>query len=1469
MYQPGETLEPGCPPTDPGCGVLTFSLNGQSTTSQSIVTGSSGTDFNISSSDGIHTLNIPTASATNKGLLSSIDWLAFNYKLDNTLNTGKIFIGDGSNSASPVTVSGDGSLSSAGVFSLSNNTVVTSKILDNNITYAKLQNVGGQKILGNSTNSSSNTEEISIGSGLTFSGTDLKLDVPTCSSAQRLSWNGSTFECKGGGVFSEIVAANKFLLGPTDGDSSNPTFRSIVAADLGIGTSTNQDVLLGNLSWFQLLDGSGKINSSILPSSITGSLKFKGAWNANTNNPTLISGGAGGVSGDFYVVDVAGTSVIDGHSVWNVGDWIINASSTWDRVEQGATVSSVNGATGNVLLTTDDINQGLSNKYFTDTLARGAFTGIGPISLSTTTGNIDCPTCVLNSGNGNLVAGTGVDFSGSLSNRLIGGGNVTFALNNTSVSSGSYGSSVFVPSFTVDAQGRLTSAGTTTLDTSVLSSGNLAVARGGTGVGSFNTNGILYGNGTGTLSASSAGTSGQFLVANDSGIPTFVSASGDLTLAPSGLITINSGAINSVKILDNTIVNADISASAGISYSKLNLSGSILNGDIATGTIANNRLTNSTVRLTLSNSGNDISFSTSSVALGGSLVVNVPDASITARGVVSTSTQTFIGDKTFVGTSTFSGNVKTTGNFSMNDSIDYPITGIQNNVDLGKGQFFRYTGNNPATFTGIAGGEDGRIITILTKEGGGTLTLTNEDPSSNIVNDIVTGTEGSIDIPEDNAVMLQYEAAEHHWHVISPPSSATSLLAKESFLNGGSAFGSVASIGTTDAFGLNLITSGVNRFNLATSSATLTGNGATALSGGTTLALSSGYGSDLNITSGTTGNLNLDSGSTGTINIGTNANGKIINLGNTTPGTTLNLFADGGGINLNGDVSITGGHSFTTGSGLIIDNSNALSLSATNTVIDMTGAGTLSLNTTTNRPITTGNGLFTMNGGLSVSQNFSTPKGIDYSTTGTQNDVDLGTGSLIRYTGNGDAIITGLTGGVDGRQIHLMNSSAYSLTINNQDSGSVAANRFINPTGSSIIVKPNTTAMIQYDAGASRWRILAVTLSGFSLTQGGNALGSTAVVGTTDANGLNFVTSGSTRFGIASNSSTLTGIGSTVINGGSTLTLSSASTSDLNIISGTTGNLNLDSGSNGSINLGTNSNAKNIAIGNAVGNTSVNIYAGTGGVNFNGPVNLGNASSANISISNQVSVGGMSSITNGIVNTNGKYQIAGLDVLNSNTLGSGIVNSSLTSLGTLGSLNVSGAATLATTSINSLSLGNNLTSTFLAVDSTGKIVGTTTSQFLTSSLASSTYLSIANASSTYYLASNPASYITATALTPYLSTTSAANNYVSTSTAALTYLSIANASSTYYLASNPTGYITATALTPYLSTTSAASNYVSTSSLTANLANYLTAANASSTYYLASNPASYITATALTPYLSTTSAANNYVSTSTAALTYL
>ena len=57
-------------------------LNGLTEQIQSLATGTTGSDFNISSATATHTFNLPDASATNRGALTSANWSTFNAKAE-------------------------------------------------------------------------------------------------------------------------------------------------------------------------------------------------------------------------------------------------------------------------------------------------------------------------------------------------------------------------------------------------------------------------------------------------------------------------------------------------------------------------------------------------------------------------------------------------------------------------------------------------------------------------------------------------------------------------------------------------------------------------------------------------------------------------------------------------------------------------------------------------------------------------------------------------------------------------------------------------------------------------------------------------------------------------------------------------------------------------------------------------------------------------------------------------------------------------------------------------------------------------------------------------------------------------------------------------------------------------------------------------------------------------------------------
>ena len=102
------------------------------------------------------------------------------------------------------------------------------------------------------------------------------------------------------------------------------------------------------------LDGSGTVPVSQLPAAVLGALSYQGTWNASTNTPTLTS--SVGTKGYYYVVNVAGSTNLNGITDWVVGDWAVFNGSVWQKVDNTDAVTSVNGYTGTVVLTAADVS---------------------------------------------------------------------------------------------------------------------------------------------------------------------------------------------------------------------------------------------------------------------------------------------------------------------------------------------------------------------------------------------------------------------------------------------------------------------------------------------------------------------------------------------------------------------------------------------------------------------------------------------------------------------------------------------------------------------------------------------------------------------------------------------------------------------------------------------------------------------------------------------------------------------------------------------------------------------------------------------------------------------------------------------------------------------------------------------------------------------------------------------------------
>ena len=137
-----------------------------------------------------------------------------------------------------------------------------------------------------------------------------------------------------------------------DGDDGSGAATAIVK--IGGAGAFVLATLLGAVNGVATLDATGKLPASQLTAAVSGALNYQGTWNASSNSPALASGA--GTKGFMYKVAVAGTTALDGHATWNVGDVAVFNGATWDKLDGiDSEVLSVAGRTGAVTLTTGDL----------------------------------------------------------------------------------------------------------------------------------------------------------------------------------------------------------------------------------------------------------------------------------------------------------------------------------------------------------------------------------------------------------------------------------------------------------------------------------------------------------------------------------------------------------------------------------------------------------------------------------------------------------------------------------------------------------------------------------------------------------------------------------------------------------------------------------------------------------------------------------------------------------------------------------------------------------------------------------------------------------------------------------------------------------------------------------------------------------------------------------------------------------
>lgn len=291
--------------------------------------------------------------------------------------------------------------------------------------------------------------------------------------------------------------------------------------------------------------GSGTPNT-VRGTTITATTQFTGSGAGLTNVPAAsVVGSLSGVTIDCSsntCQNIANAALIAGIDALKIGAGLVS-NSEFGYLD-GVTSSIQTQLNGLQPLDADLTaiaalsTTGLSARVTANTWALRVLAAGTGITVTNGDGVAGDPTIALTNNSLTIAAGTGLSTAGCSPVGL--GGTCTPSIANTAVSAGSYPTSGQIPTFTVNAQGQLTAAGSTTTLTSpaiagptlsgtVLGtytlggtptipasglSGQVSVANGGTGQASLTNHGVLLGQGTSGLISPALGSAGYVLTSN-------------------------------------------------------------------------------------------------------------------------------------------------------------------------------------------------------------------------------------------------------------------------------------------------------------------------------------------------------------------------------------------------------------------------------------------------------------------------------------------------------------------------------------------------------------------------------------------------------------------------------------------------------------------------------------------------------------------------------------------------------------------------------------------------------------------------------------------------------------------------------------------------------------------------------------------------------------------------------------------
>jgi hypothetical protein len=452
------------------------------------------------------------------------------------------------------------------------------------------------------------------------------------------------------------------------------------------------------------LDVNGKILVSQLPNSV---MEYKGTWNAATNTPTLVNGT--GNQGDVYLCNVAGTVDFGaGPIAFFVGDQVIYSGSIWQRASGATgTVTSVAitesgdslNITGSPITTSGTINIGFNGTNLQYVNGAGNLTTF-PTLITSIGLSMPSAFSVANSpltANG-TIAVTGAGYAsqyirgdGTLASFPTGGGggsSVSYYLNGGTNQGTFVGNTYYEMSksavigtgvdFTINANGYISQFITDANDPAqlVIPAGNWNFemyfsASSGGGSPSFYVELYKYNGSTFTL------------IADNSANPEYITNGTAIDLYTTAVAVPET----SLTITDRLAIRVYVThASKTITLHTQNSHLCQVITTFSTGITALNGLTAQVQYFQTGTSGTDFNISSTTATH----TFNIPDASATNRGLITTGTQTIAGAKTFSGGVTFTSSLTTTGNVTFSNSgftlvLQPPTLSVNRTVTLPNG----------------------------------------------------------------------------------------------------------------------------------------------------------------------------------------------------------------------------------------------------------------------------------------------------------------------------------------------------------------------------------------------------------------------------------------------------------------------------------------------------------------------------------------------------------------------------------------------------------------------------------------------------------------------------------------------------------------------------------------------------------------------------------------------------------------